>query len=112
MTLRDRLETVRAERWQRWIFALAGGLLGLVLAMTHWIGFLVGGALVAVPQRSILRGIVSGTGYGLLVWGVFLATLALNGTAAAYVDMGQVFYLSVAIPVVTGFLGSLVRAIV
>lgn len=111
MTISDRLETIRVDGWRRWIFALAGGLLGLVLATTHWIGFLIGGALVAVPQRSIVRGIVSGTGYGVLVWGVFLATLALDGTAASYVEMGQVFYLSVAIPVLTAFLGSLVRAI-
>ena len=106
-----RIDAVRDVGPRRWAVAVAGALLGLALATTHWIGFLVGGALVALPQRTVPRGIVTGTGFGVLVWGAFLATLALDGTAAGYVGMGQVFYLSVAIPVVAAFLGSLVRGL-
>ncbi|MFC7045812.1 hypothetical protein ACFQH6_10685 [Halobacteriaceae archaeon GCM10025711] len=37
---------------------------------------------------------------------------ALSGVAAEYVAMGQVFYLSVAVPVVAGTLGGLARVAV
>jgi hypothetical protein len=110
VSLADGLDGVRDRGPRRWGVALAGAVIGVTLATTHWLGFLVGGALVAVPQRTIPRGVVAGTGFGVVVWSVFLVTLALEGTAAAYVGMGQVFYLSVAIPVVAAFLGSLVRA--
>ncbi|HKL30308.1 MAG TPA: hypothetical protein VJ898_13700 [Natrialbaceae archaeon] len=110
MSLADRVEAVRDHGPRRWGVALVGAIIGVALATTHWLGFLVGGALVAVPQRTIPRGVVAGTAFGVVVWGAFLVTLVLDGTAAAYVGMGQVFYLSVAIPVVAAFLGSLVRA--
>ena len=110
MSLADWIDGVRDRGPRRWGVALAGGVIGVALATTHWLGFLLGGAFVAVPQRTIPRGVVAGTAFGVVVWGAFLVTLAFDGTAAAYVGMGQVFYLSVAIPVVAAFLGSLVRA--
>ncbi|MFW5938458.1 MAG: hypothetical protein ACOCSN_05895 [Halanaeroarchaeum sp.] len=111
MSVTRRISDLRQNGWRRQGIAAAGALIGLVLATVHWTGFLVGGALVALPQRTVPRGIVVGTGFGLVVWGTFLATLALEGTAGAYLGMGQVFYLSVAIPVLAAFLGSLVRVL-
>ena len=110
MSVADKIDGVRDRGPRRWGVGLTGAVIGVALATTHWLGFLIGGALVAVPQRTIPRGVIAGTGFGVVVWSAFLVTLALNGTAAAYVGMGQVFYLSVAIPVVAAFLGSLVRA--
>jgi hypothetical protein len=110
VSFEDRIDRVRDHGPRRWAVGLAGAVVGVALATTHWLGFLVGGALVAVPQRTIPRGVVAGTAFGVVVWSAFLVTLALDGTAAAYVGMGQLFYLSLAIPVVAAFLGSLVRA--
>jgi hypothetical protein len=105
------IEDLREGGYRRWGLALTGAAIGLVVATIHWIGFLVGGALIAFPQRSIARGVLAGTAFGVVTWGVFVATLAFDRTAAAYLGMGQVVLVSAAIPLVAAFLGSLVRAI-
>lgn len=111
MTVPDRLDAIRGRPWQRWGVTLAGGVIGVLIATTHWLGFVIGGALVALPQRTRVRGVLTGVGFGAVVWGLFLVTLALDGAATAYLEMDQVFHLSLAIPVVAAFLGSLVRVV-
>ena len=111
MNFEAAIEDLRERGQRRWGLALTGAAIGLAVATIHWIGFLVGGALIAFPQRSITRGIIAGTAFGVVAWGSFVATLALDRTAAAYLGMGQVVLVSAAIPIVAAVLGSLVRAI-
>lgn len=109
MSVADRLEALRQRTRRRWGVTVAVVLLGLLVATIHWLGFLLGGALVALPQRTRTRGVLAGLGFGVAAWAVFLVILVLNGTAAPYLAMGEVFSLSLAIPIVAAFLGSLLR---
>ncbi|WP_435358308.1 hypothetical protein [Haloarchaeobius sp. DFWS5] len=87
-------------------------LLGLTLVWFHWLGLVVAGALVALPQRTFARGVGAGVGFGVLVVLLFVGQFALVGATEAYVDMGVVAVLPVAIGIALPTLGSLVRGIV
>lgn len=110
----DFLASIRTNSRRRWSVVVLGVLAGMLLAQFHWLGFVVGGALVALPQPSLGRGLVAGFGFGVVAWCWFVATIALQGQTvlAVYTGMGEVFALSVAIPVVGGLLGSLARGVV
>jgi len=87
---------------------------GLGVAWVHWVGLIVGGALVALPQRSFRLGVAAGIGFGGLVAVVNVALLAASGPAAVStaVAMTQVFGVSVAAPLAAGVVGGLVRGVV
>jgi hypothetical protein len=80
---------------------------GLAVAWFHWVGLLVGGVLVGALARSWSRALAAGLGFGLLAWVVFLAVLSDAGRLAAYWGSGQLLYVSLAIPLVLGLVGSL-----
>lgn len=106
------LATLRADRRRRLGAALLGAGLGLGLATVHWIGFVVGGALVALPATRIRTGVLAGLAFGLVGWLAFLATLADVGALATYLETGQLLLVSLATALGGGLLGSLVRGIV
>lgn len=105
----ERLRSVRRSAHRRWLGLAVAVVVGLLFASVHWVGLVVGGALTGLLARSPRRGVIAGFAFGVLAWATFVASLALSGAAAEYVAMGQVFYLSVAVPVVAGTLGGLVR---
>lgn len=84
---------------------------GLLVATFHWAGFVLGGALVALPQRSIPRGLLAGLGFGAAALLLFGAELAATGNLATAAGMGQVTMVTVAVPLVLGLLGSLARGV-
>lgn len=105
------LGTIRTDD-SRWATAtVLGALLGLAVANVHWSGLLLGGALVALPQRSVRTGLAAGLGFGVLVVLAFALRLALAGALDTYLGMGQVLAVSVVISLGTGLLGALVRGI-
>ncbi|MFB6165851.1 MAG: hypothetical protein ABEJ31_11890 [Haloarculaceae archaeon] len=106
-----RLDAVRADERRRWLLTAGAVVLGLALAWVHWLGFAVGGALVALPQRSLARGLLVGLGFGALALLAFAAWLATAGALDTYLAMGQVLAVSVAIPLAGGLLGSLARGL-
>ncbi|GAB7012541.1 hypothetical protein [Halolamina salina] len=106
------LTTLRTDR-RRWIAATAGAVvLGLALSLFHWSGLLAAGALVALPQRSLGRGIAAGVGMGALIVVGFLAQLALAGTLAPVLAMGQPSWLALGIGLLLPAFGSLLRGVV
>lgn len=109
--LRERLEVVRRDPEIRRLVVGVGALLGFLLAALHWLGFVLGGALVALAQPTIRRGLLAGLAFGALSWLVFVAWLTFLGAGFVYAGMGELVALSAAIPVVGGLLGSLVRGI-
>lgn len=106
-----RLSATREDPTARSVATLAALVAGLALAQVHWIGLLAGGAAVALPQRSVPRGLLAGLGFGVVAWITFLASLWTTADAGLYASMGQVALLSAAIPLGLGLLGGLVRAV-
>lgn len=111
-SLSDRLAALRSNPRTRWLgFALAA-LVGLALASVHWVGLVVGGALVGLFARDLLRAVAAGVAFGVVALVAFAVWLALSGALGVYLEMGQILAVSVAIPIVGGALGSLVRGLV
>jgi threonine/homoserine/homoserine lactone efflux protein len=106
------LAAVRADSRQRWLATLVGAGLGLAVAQLHWLGFVLGGVCVGLVARDLARAVLAGIGFGVVAWLGFLAWLALAGTLDPYLGLGQPLYLSVAVPVLGGGLGSLARGVV
>lgn len=88
-----------------------GVLLDLVLAWLHWLGLLVGGMLVSLPTTNWKRGVLAGLGFGALTLLVFAELLTLRGALVSADGMGQITALTAAIPLVTGAIGGLARAL-
>ncbi len=105
------LDDLRADRRQRLAATAAAVVVGIGLATLHWAGLLIAGALVALPQRSVSRGIAAGLGVGVLVVVAFLVSLALAGTLGPTLAMGQPSLLALGIGLLLPPLGSLVRGI-
>jgi len=106
------LEELRTDPIRRSGVLVGGSVVGLALAQVHWLGFLVGGALVGLAAPTLRRAVLAGLAFGVLALVVFGVELATAGALGAALGMGQITYLTVAIPLVCGLAGSLVRALV
>jgi hypothetical protein len=108
----ERLAPLRADLRVRAVAVVAGVVVAVGLGTTHWIGFVIGGGIAGLGQRDLLRGVGAGLLVGVLAWLVFALLLAVNGTLDSALGMGRILYVSVAIPLVFGVLGGLIRGIV
>lgn len=107
----DRLSALRADDRQRRMVIAAGVLLGLGLGSLHWLGLVVGGAVVALPARTVPHGLGYGLALGVLELVVFAGLLAWQGALGPALSTGMVGGIAVAIGFGAPFLGSLVRGI-
>ena len=112
MSLTERLAAMRSNPRTRWLGFAFGAVAGIVLASIHWIGLVVGGALVGIFARDLPRAVAAGIAFGLVALLVFAGGLALDGALGVYLETGQLLAVSVAIPLVGGAFGSLVRGLV
>jgi hypothetical protein len=110
-TLGARIDALRAAPRRRRLATTGAAVVGLVVVPFHWLGFVLGGALVALTQPSLRRGLLAGLGFGVLSWLVFALWLAGRGDLTLYLGMGQVFAVSTAVPLAGSLLGSLARGI-
>jgi len=106
------LDDLRGDRRQRLAVTTVAVVVGFGLATLHWAGLLIAGALVALPQRSVSRGLAAGVGVGVLAVLAFLATLALAGTLGPTLAMGQPSLLALGIGLLLPPFGSLLRGVV
>ena len=106
-----RLDALRATPRQRRLATLGAVALSLAVARVHWLGFVLGGALVALAQPTLRRGLLAGLGFGVLAWVAFAGWLAFTGDLARYLGMGQVLAISTIIPLLGALLGSLARGV-
>lgn len=106
------LDGLRENRDRRLAVTVGAVVVGLGIAQVHWAGLLVAGALVALPQQSLGRGIAAGLGVGALVVALFLARFALAGTLGPVLGMGQPTWLALGIGLGLPTFGSLVRGVV
>ncbi|MFP9059871.1 hypothetical protein ACLI4R_04985 [Natrialbaceae archaeon A-chndr2] len=103
------LERVRADpRLRRGALVLAV-VVGIALTWLHWIGLLVGGALIGLVSKSLPRAVGAAAGFGLLVLIVFAFTL--GGSLWPVLEMTPVSYLVVAAALGIPMLGSLLRGV-
>lgn len=109
--LGTRLDDLRADVIRRRLATLGAVVVGLAVVWLHWLGFVLGGALVALVQPTIRRGLLAGLGFGVVCWLAFASWLALGGTLAVFLGMGQVLTVTTAIPLAGSLLGSLARGI-
>lgn len=107
----NRLDALRANPTARLSFVAVGAVVGLALAWTHWLGLLVGGALVSIPALTPKRGVLAGFGFGVLALLLFSGLLALHGSFSHALGMGQITALAAAIPLVLGSVGGLARSL-
>jgi len=110
--VRARLSAAQTTPRQRWALTAAATALGLGLASLHWVGLLVGGALVGLCQPTLRRALVAGLGFGVVVLLVVAVQFALAGSLSAYLAMGPLLAVSVAAPLVAGPLGAAARGLV
>lgn len=104
------LERVRTEPRTHAAAALLAVVVGLAAAWLHWLGLIVGGALVGLTAASLPRALVGGVGFGLLALVAF--AVSLGGDAFAVVEMVPAVYVTVAAGLGLPLLGSLVRGVV
>jgi len=72
-------------------------LVGVALATVHWVGLVLGGALVGLVAPTLRRALVTGLYLGGAVLFAFLLYLWLVGALAEALAMGRILYLDVAI---------------
>ena len=109
--LGSQLVALRADRRQRRLVVAGGVLLGLGLGSLHWLGLVLGGAVVALPARTIPRGLAYGLGLGVLGLVVFAGQLAAQGALGPVLGTGMVGGLTVIVGLAAPLLGALVRAL-
>lgn len=109
--LGTRLDALRTDPTDRRLAATGAVAVGLVAAQVHWLGFVLGGALVALGQPSLRRGLIAALGFGLVAWLAFAARLAAAGDLGLFVGMGQVLAVTTAIPLAGSLLGALARGL-
>ncbi|WP_267639513.1 hypothetical protein [Haloarchaeobius amylolyticus] len=108
----DALAPLREDDRRRRLATVSAVVLGLALAWVHWLGLVVAGALVALPQSSLRRGLGASLAFAGLVLLGFLADLALAGALDGFAGLGTLALLPVAIGIVLPLFGALSRAII
>lgn len=110
--VRHWLETVRGDPRRRLPGFTVAGLVGIGLAGVHWVGLIVGGALVGAFGRDIREAVAAGAGYGAVTWLFFLGATWLTGNATAVVETGRIAVLSALVTTSLGGFGALARGLV
>jgi hypothetical protein len=106
------LREVRETPTYHWLAVIGACLLGLVLATVHWLGLVVGGALVGLVATTLKRALLAGLGFAVLVLTVWAGLFVVGGVFGKVVAMGQITAISVAMGIALPVLGSLLRGVV
>lgn len=91
---------------------VTGALLGLVVAVVHWSGLVLAGALVGVAASSLRNAIVTSLAVGAFAWLAFVGWLWYLGSATQFLGMWEFAAVSLTIALGLPVLGSLVRGLV
>ena len=108
----EQLGRVREESGPHWVALVVALVVGLVLSTVHWLGLVVGGALVGLVAATLPRALLSGLGFGLLVAALWAFLLGLSGALGDVTATGRFAGLGLLVALVAPVLGSLVRGIV
>lgn len=101
------LERIRTDRrLHLGALTVAVGI-GVVLAWLHWLGLVVGGALLGVVSPTLRYALAAAGGFGLVVFGVF--ALTLGDSVVPALTMRPIIYVTAASAVGLPVFGALVR---
>lgn len=103
------LERVRTDRRPHAAAVVVAVGLGLALSWLHWMGLVLGGALVALVASTPWRGVAGAVGFGALALVVF--AVSLGSSTGAVLEMTPIVYVTVASGIGLPLLGSLLRGI-
>jgi hypothetical protein len=81
---------------------------GLALTAVHWLGLFVAGALVGLTRQSLLRAMVAGLGFGLLVLALFFL-LSPAVSPGPFLSLAPLSYLTIGLAIAGPVWGSLLR---
>lgn len=109
MSVSNRLRAFYTTEHGRWAVMVAAIGIGILASAIHWAGLFLGGALVGLAAATRKRALLSGFGFGVLVWVVFALSLVVSGDFSQYLAMGQIFAVSTVIPVAAATFAALVR---
>jgi len=110
--VRAQARRVREESTAHWVALSVAIVVGLVLSTVHWLGLVVGGALVGLVAASLPRALLSGLGFGLLVATIWALLLALSGALGDVTAMGELAGLGLLVALLAPVFGSLARGLV
>lgn len=110
-TLRTQAARIRTDPPVHWGAMLLAFVVGLALAHVHWVGLVVGGALVGLVTTSLVRALLGGLSFGLVALTVWAGRLWMAGALSNGLAMGQITLVAVAIVILAPVLGSLTRGI-
>lgn len=106
------LERVRTEPLPHWVALLVAIVVGLAAASVHWLGLVLGGALVGLVTTGLWRALLAGLGFGLVAVLTWLLQLVIAGSVGDVLAMGLFAWLAIGIGIAASVLGSLVRGVV
>lgn len=86
---------------------LAAVVVGLILTAVHWVGLLLGGALVGLFAPSVSRALLTGLFFAVAVVVTWLVYLLVVGDLGAYLGMGIITYLSLGVAFVLPVLAAI-----
>jgi hypothetical protein len=106
-----RVAALRADDTTRRVAFVGALAVGLGLAWVHWLGLVVGGALVALTRQRRWEGFAAALGFGLLA---LAATVALvpGGSAGELLAVAPLSYLGIAAALLGPLWGALARLVV
>lgn len=107
----DALSAVQRSPGQRRVATVGALLVGLGLGSVHWLGFVVGGALIGLCWPSLRSAVAVGFGFGVVAVLSFFGQLVLFGTLGGAFGMGPLLAVAVVTPLVAGPLGAAVRGL-
>lgn len=105
------LEELRADETRRRAAIAVAVVVGIGLAWGHWLGLIIGGALVGLVQTDLKRAVGAGFGFGVLVIVLFVLTAPALGFGELF-ELTPVVFVTVGAGLVLPVLGSLVRGVV
>jgi len=102
--VRTAVDRLREREFEAVLLAATAGFL---LAVLHWVGFALAGGLLGLAAGSLKRAVAYGLAFGVLVWLLFAGSLLAGGYFSAYVGMGRLALLSVAVPLGLSTIGAI-----
>ncbi|MFP9191006.1 hypothetical protein [Natronosalvus vescus] len=107
---RSVLTRVRTERRPHVIALALAVVVGLAFSWLHWLGLIVGGALVGLCARRLSIAVAYGIAFGALVLVAF--ALSLGGISIRALEMAPAIYLTLGAGIGLPALGALARGVV